>query len=276
MEGSGNPEGFEDSLIKMQNMSVVEPTKLTLNSGFKFRCHKGIKCFTKCCSNINILITPYDVLRTKKRLGLPSEEFLEKHTYMEIDEKSTQPLVKLKMLNDEEKKCPFITPEGCMIYTDRPANCRYYPIGQGILRKGTDEGPVNEEFYFFVREPHCLGYQEDTEWTIGTWRIDQGVDLYDEMNREWKEVQLRRNLLTEKLDSNKQAQVYTAYYDMDRFRRFVFESRFLDIFEIDPDEIEKIKTDDVPLMKLGFRYVKYLLLLEETMKVRDKYLKDKK
>jgi len=260
----------------MQNMSVVEPTKLTLNSRFKFRCHKGIKCFTKCCSNINILITPYDVLRMKKRLGLPSEEFLEKHTYMEIDEKSTQPLVKLKMLNDEEKKCPFITPEGCMIYTDRPANCRYYPIGQGILRKGTDEGPVNEEFYFFVREPHCLGYQEDTEWTIGTWRIDQGVDLYDEMNKEWKEVQLRRNLLIEKLDSNKQAQVYTAYYDMDRFRRFVFESRFLDIFEIDPDEIEKIKTDDVPLMKLGFRYVKYLLLLEETMKVRDKYLKDKK
>jgi Fe-S-cluster containining protein len=260
----------------MQNMSVVEPTKLSLNSRFKFRCHKNVKCFTKCCSNINILLTPYDIVRMKKRLGLPSEEFLEKYTYMEIDEKSTQPLVKLKMLKDEEKKCPFVTPEGCTIYTDRPANCRYYPIGQGILRKGTDDGPVNEEFYFFIREQHCLGYQEDTEWTIGTWRIDQGVDLYDEMNREWKEVQLRRNLLTEKLDSNKQAQVYTAYYDMDRFRRFIFESRFLDIFEIDLDEIEKIKTDDIALMKLGFRYVKYLLLLEETMKVRDKHLKERK
>ncbi len=257
-------------------MSVVEPTKLTLNSRFKFRCHKGVKCFTKCCSNINILLTPYDIVRMKKRLGLPSEEFLEKYTYMEVDEKSTQPLVKLKMLKDEEKKCPFVTPEGCTIYTDRPANCRYYPIGQGILRKGTDDGPVNEEFYFFIREQHCLGYQEDTEWTIGTWRIDQGVDLYDEMNREWKEVQLRRNLLTEKLDSNKQAQVYTAYYDMDRFRRFIFESRFLDIFEIDLDEIEQIKTDDIALMKIGFRYVKYLLLLEETMKVRDKYLKERK
>jgi Fe-S-cluster containining protein len=260
----------------MQNMSVVEPTKLSLNSRFKFRCHKNVKCFTKCCSNINILLTPYDIVRMKKRLGLPSEEFLEKYTYMEIDEKSTQPLVKLKMLKDEEKKCPFVTPEGCTIYTDRPANCRYYPIGQGILRKGTDDGPVNEEFYFFIREQHCLGYQEDTEWTIGTWRIDQGVDLYDEMNWEWKEVQLRRNLLTEKLDSNKQAQVYTAYYDMDRFRRFIFESRFLDIFEIDLDEIEKIKTDDIALMKLGFRYVKYLLLLEETMKVRDKHLKERK
>ena len=41
------------------------------------------------------------------------------------------------------------------------------------------------------------------------------------------------------LDSNKQAQIYTACYDMDRFRRFVFESRFLDIFDISQEEIER-------------------------------------
>jgi hypothetical protein len=254
-------------------MKDVEPTKLSMKTGFNFKCHKGIKCFTKCCSKINILLTPYDIVRVKKRLGMSSEEFLEKYTRMEIDEKSTQPLVRLKMLDDEEKRCPFVTPEGCTIYSDRPANCRYYPIGQGTLRKATEQGPVNEEFYFFIREPHCMGYQENAKWTIQTWRSDQGVDIYDEMNREWKEIQLRRNPLVKALDSNNQAQVYTACYDMDRFRRFIFESRFLDIFEIDPDEIEKIKTDDVALMKLGFRYAKYILLLEETMKVKEKYLK---
>jgi hypothetical protein len=123
---------------------------------------------------------------------------------MEVDDKSTHPFVRLKMLGDNEKKCPFVTPEGCTIHTDRPANCRYYPIGQGTMRKGTDEGPVNEEFYFFIREPYCLGYQEDTEWTIQSWRDDQGVRLYDEMNREWKEVQLRRSPFAKELDSNKQ------------------------------------------------------------------------
>ncbi|NWF76371.1 MAG: YkgJ family cysteine cluster protein [Nitrospirae bacterium] len=259
----------------MPSMKDVEPSKLSMNSGFKFRCHKGIKCFTKCCSKINILLTPYDIVRMKKRLGMSSEEFLEKYTVMEIDEKSTLPLVRLKMLNDDEKKCPFVTPEGCTIYTDRPANCRYYPIGQGTLRKGTDKGPVNEEFYFFIKEPHCFGYQENTKWTIQTWRSDQGVDIYDEMNREWKEIQLRRNPLMEALDSNKQAQIYTACYDMERFRRFIFESRFLDIFEIEPTEVENIKTDDIALMKLGFRYSKYILLLEETMKVREDYKKQK-
>ena len=255
------------------SMKDVEPTQLTLKSKFKFRCHKGIKCFTKCCSNINILLTPYDVVRMKKRLGMSSEEFLEKYTYMEIDDKSSHPLVRLKMLEDNEKKCPFVTPEGCTIYSDRPANCRYYPVGQGILRKGTNEEIVNEEFYFFIREPHCLGYQEDTEWTIQSWKDDQEASLYDDMNREWKGIQLRRNPLSKDLDSNKQAQIYTASYDMDRFRRFVFESRFLDVFDIDKEEIEKIKTDEIALMKLGIRYIKFLLMLEDTMKVKKEYIK---
>jgi uncharacterized protein len=249
-------------------MKDVEPNQLTLNSRFKFRCHKDIKCFTKCCSNISILLTPYDIVRMKKRLGMSSEEFLDKYTHMEVDEKSSHPLVRLKMSGDSEKKCFFVTPGGCTIYSDRPANCRYYSIGQGIMRKGAEEGPVNEEFYFFIREPHCLGYQEDNEWTIQSWKDDQGVSLYDEMNREWKEMQLRRNPFGKNLDSNKQAQIYTASYDMDRFRRFVFESKFLDVFDISREEIEEIKTDDIALMKLGFKYIKYLLMLEETLKLK--------
>jgi len=259
--------------MPLPSMKDVEPTKLSLKSRFQFRCHKGIKCFTKCCSNINILLTPYDIVRMKNRLKMSSEEFLEKYTYMEIDDKSKQPLVRLRMLDDNDKKCQFVTSEGCTIYTDRPASCRYYPIGQGTLRKEGEKGPVNEEFYFFIREPHCLGYQENKEWTIESWKIDQEADLYDEMNRGWKEIQLRRNPLIKELDSNKQAQVYTASYDMDRFRRFVFESRFLDVFDIDKEEIEKIKTDEIALMKLGFKYIKYLLMLEETLKVKKEHLK---
>jgi uncharacterized protein len=261
--------------MPLPSMKDVDPTKLTLETKFKFRCHKDIRCFTKCCSNINILLTPYDIVRMKKRLGLSSEEFLEKYTRMELDEKSSHPLVRLKMLDDGEKRCPFVTPDGCTIYTDRPANCRYYPIGQGVMRKGTNDEPVNEEFYFFIKEPHCLGYQEDTEWTIQSWKDDQEASYYDGMNREWKEIQLRRHPFGESLDSNKQAQLYTASYDMDRFRRFVFESRFLEIFDIGAEEIDKIKTDDVALMKLGFKYIKYLLLLEQTLEVRKEHIKKK-
>jgi len=175
----------------------------------------------------------------------------------------------LKMRDNEEKTCPFVTPEGCSTYEDHFATCRYYPISQGIITKGSDRGPVNEEFYFFIREPHCLGYQEDKEWTIATWRIDQGVDIYDEMNSEWKEIQLMRNIFGgSELDPKKQAQLYMASYDIDRFRRFIFESRFLNIFDIDEENVEKIKTDDIALMRFGFQYLKYILMMEKTLTIK--------
>lgn len=246
-------------------MGAVEPIIRTLNSRFRFNCYKGIRCFTRCCSQRDILLTPYDILRMRKRLGVSSEEFLKKYTSIHINEKSSHPYAMLKMMGNGERKCHFVSHEGCTIYTDRPANCRYYPIGQGIMMRGSEI----DEFYFFIGDPYCLGYQEDKEWTIKTWRTDQGVDLYDEMNREWKEIELNRNAPWQpKLDPKKQSLLYMVNYDIDRFRRFIFESRFLDLFDIDGDEIERLKTDDIFLMKFGFKYTKYILMIEETLKVK--------
>ncbi len=261
----------------MSKMDVVVPVKLSLGSKFKFKCHKAIKCFTKCCSNIDILLTPYDILRLKNRLRLSSGEFLSKYSYVTIDEKSSLPHVMLKMQDDEHRTCPFVTGDGCSVYTDRPANCRYYPIGQGTLKISGEKGPEDEEFYFFINEAHCLGYQEDKEWNIESWRIDQEAHLYDEMNRDWKAMQLRKNSPGQpELDDNTQAQIYLACYDLDRFRRFIFESRFLDTFEVDEETIKRIKSDESELMKFGFNYVKYIMRVEQTLKVKDGILESKK
>lgn len=254
----------------MLSMKSVEPVRLSLDKKFKFRCHKGIACFTKCCNSIDIMLTPYDIIRLKTRLGISSGEFLNDYTYVEIDEKATHPFVFLKMNEDAERKCPFVTPDGCTIYSDRPANCRYYPVGQASLKKRDEktEEIIHEEFYFFVKEDHCLGYRENTEWTIKSWRDDQGVDVYDEMNRGWKEILFRRNLPGHELDDKKQKAFYMACYDVDRFRRFVFESGFLDKFDIGEKKVEKIKTDDVEMMNLGFDYTKFVLMMEETLKTK--------
>jgi hypothetical protein len=40
----------------------------------------------------------------------------------------------------------------------------------------------------------------------------------------------------------------------------VFESTFLRRFEVDEETVERIRTDDVELMKFGFRWVRYSLL----------------
>jgi Fe-S-cluster containining protein len=258
----------------LPSTKFVEPVELTLDSSFKFRCYKDISCFNTCCRHADMLLTPYDILRMKKKLGISSDEFLKKYTYVHIDEKSSHPFAVLKMMDDEEGKCHFVTPEGCGIYEDRPASCRYYPVGKGVMVKDSEQGPVPAEYYFLIREPGCCGYEEGKEWTIGTWRIEQGVDVYDEMNKEWSEIQLRRdNPGQPTLDKNKQPLIYMASYDIDRFRKFVFESKLLDIIDVDSEEIEKIKTDEIALMKFGFKYLKYILMLEETLKVKEEFIK---
>lgn len=260
----------------LPSTKYVEPVERTLDSKFKFGCHKDISCFNICCRNTDMLLTPYDILRMKTRLGMSSGDFLKQYTYVHIDEKSSHPFAVLKMLDDEGGRCPFVTAEGCSIYEDRPANCRYYPVGKGLMMKESEQGPVPEEFFFFIREPNCKGYDEDGEWTIESWRTAQGVDVYDEMNREWAQIQLRRdNPGRPKLDSSKQPLIYMASYDLDRFRKFVFESGFLNLFEIDDEEVEKIKADDVALMKFAFNYLKYILMLEQTMKVKEEHCKVK-
>ncbi|KKM16068.1 hypothetical protein LCGC14_1689520, partial [marine sediment metagenome] len=93
--------------------------------------------------------------------------------------------------------------------------------------------------------------------------------LYDKMNLEWKELLMRRDLPGQpKLDENKQMQFFMASYDMDRFRQYVFGSGLLDKFEIARDEIEAMKSDETALMQFGFRYLKFLLGLEETLQLK--------
>lgn len=254
----------------MLNMKPVQEVSLSKNSKFKFRCHKGLSCFNKCCSNIDIMLPPYDIIRLKKRLGISSGEFLQNYTYTHIDEKTSYPFVFLKMSQEKKGACPFLQESGCSIYTDRPAACRYYPIGQASLKK-LDEAlnkPVTEEFYFIVKEDHCLGFNEDKEWTIAEWRRDQEADLHDDMNRGWKEILFCKDMPQSAMDDKKQKAFYMACYDTDRFRSFVFDSRFLDLFDVDGATLQKMQTDDVELMKFGVDYAKYILMIEQTLKMK--------
>ena len=70
------PDDFDVEPLQKSKSDKVVPVKLTENSRFKFRCHKDVKCFTACCSNINIVLPPYDLLRLRKRLGMTTEDFI--------------------------------------------------------------------------------------------------------------------------------------------------------------------------------------------------------
>ena len=77
------------------------------------------------------------------------------------------------------------------------------------------------------------------------------------------------------LDPKSRHSFCMASYDLDTFRRFVFDSKFFDVFDINEEEIEKMRTDEIALMKFGVRYLKYVLMMEESLKVKPQGIRGK-
>jgi len=254
---------------KDDKMARIDPVRYSLDSEFKFKCHKGVKCFTKCCRDINIILTPYDIIRLKNCLSLSSEDFLTIYTEPQLLEKTDLPVVTLKLLDDELQSCPFVRDDGCLVYSDRPTACRYYPVGVAALSH--KEGSDAKDFYFFVNEPHCLGFEEDKNWTIAEWRKDQGVDIHDEINAGWTDLIVKKRsfpqniMLTEK----SKKMFFTASYDAEKFRQFIFESSFLTLYNIDDKTLEKIRSDDVALLEFGFRWLNSVLFKDDAFKINE-------
>lgn len=266
----------EKSLFgKEKNPSNILPTKYTLDSKIKFRCHPGVSCFTACCGNIDIILTPFDILRLRKYLNMPADEFLLRFSTPTYIQKTDLPGVKIHL--DEEGRCPFVTPEGCTIYPERPSACRYYPIGMANFHEGGEEGKDSEQFFFIVKEPHCKGHEEDKEWTIREWRADQGVDLCDEMNREWLEIVMRKKSFgfQAQLSDAAKKMFFMASTDTDKFRDFVFNSSFLKTYDVDQETLDKIKEDDIALMKFSFKYLASSLFGTKDIKIKEDLIKEK-
>lgn len=265
---------FGNSMAKTdKNPSNIEPAKLTMDSIIKFRCHPGVSCFTACCGNIKIILTPFDILRLRKYLNMPADEFLLRFTTPTYIEKTDMPGVMIHL--DEEGRCPFVTPEGCTIYQERPSACRYYPIGMANFHESAKEGQDAEKFFFKVSEEHCKGHEEDKEWTIREWREDQGVDLCDDMNREWMELVMRRKSFGHQANLSEQGKkiFFMASTDTDKFRSFVFESSFLEKYDIDQETLDLIKEDDIALMKFSYRYIASTLFGMQDITVREELVK---
>jgi len=239
-----------------KNPSNILPEKLVLDSPLQFECHPGVPCFTACCHSIKIVLTPYDILVLRQRLDIPAHEFVTQYTDPTYLEKTDMPGVQIK-LTEEKKACPFVTPEGCTVYEDRPTACRYYPVGMADFHEGGTDDAEEDKFFFLVKEPHCKGFEEPKKWTIREWRADQGVDKRDEMNKEWLRLVMRRKSFGHQatLSDAAKRMFFMASTDLESFRRFIFESSFLDIYEVDKETIDKIKNDDIELMHFSFAYL---------------------
>ncbi len=245
--------------------SPVVPEQFDEDHVIKFRCYKGIECFNACCSNIDITLTPYDILRLKNRLGMNSSEFLRKYTVpFEFGKNS---IAGVKLLPVEGgTACQFMTEEGCSVYSDRPTACRYYPVGLLSLRRADEN--FDRASYALVQEDHCKGHLEEREITIKDYRKEQGLDEYDELGRGWRQLVLKMKSAGPAIGKPSKTSLqffFMACYDLDRFREFLKSAGFQDIFDLPQDELDTLYQDDVALLKFGERMILQIMFGEESI-----------
>lgn len=229
-------------------------------STFRFACHPGVSCFTKCCRDLQLFLYPYDIIRLKKALGITSEEFLNNYCGVVQGANPFFPALMMVMSDNEKKTCPFLGDEGCKVYKDRPSSCRTYPLERAVDR--TPESGRPQEFYFMTNHPYCKGHDEDREWTVKEWLRDQNLLYFNEMDDLWAEMDTlfaNNPWQGEGVAGSRQLMAFMVCYNIDRFRQYVNDHALLDNFRLDKSHRKLIESDDEALLKFGFDWLKHIL-----------------
>ncbi len=247
--------------------SPVVPTLLDGTASVQFRCHAGIACFNACCKNIDISLTPYDILRLRKHLGITSGDFLARYTIPYEMEKGGLVGVKLRPV-EEGTACRFMTDQGCAVYSDRPTACRYYPIALLSMRRQDEY--VDRNAYALVQEDHCLGHQEPRSLSIEAYREEQGLQEYDDLGRGWRQLILKKKSSGPAVGKPTERSLqlfFMVCYDLDRFRQFVEARHFHEVYELS-DELREQISQDTGLMLFGFQFLRQVLFNEVSIPIK--------
>lgn len=234
---------------------------------FGFSCGPHVPCFNECCRDLNQFLTPYDVLRLARHLEMDSRDFLNTYTNRHIGPDTGLPVVTLRPAKDGQR-CPFVTPEGCSVYENRPSSCRMYPLAR-MLRRSRENGRL-EESYVLIHEPHCRGFECPTFVTPEQWVADQGLERYNEINDAMIEViSVKQQYLPGSLKRQTAEKLFSCLYDADAFKRGLAGQTAGECreFGLCPEEAER--GDDETVVRLAVKYAAEVLRHESEAAVND-------
>ncbi|TAN59239.1 MAG: hypothetical protein EPN26_00250 [Rhodospirillales bacterium] len=267
-----------DALRDTTGSDPVTPVRLKPEDSFNFRCHKDVACWNRCCHGADITLTPSDILRLSKHFKQSAGAFLATHTVPAFFPRTQLPVAKIKMGGDDGKgACPFMKAEGCSVYAVRPQTCRYYPLG--LVSMKMKDSPDKQDFHFLVREAHCLGHNESQTQNVAQYREQQGVLEAEAADRGWVDILMKMaswasmgGPMGKAPTQQTQKMFFMATTDVEGFRRFVLNTKFLETYDIAPEAVEDIKSDDEAALQLAFDWLKNILFNEPTIAMKEQVL----
>lgn len=250
-------QGKSDPMFNEEKAQKYLDSLPTVSEGqtFCFECNPDVPCFNRCCRQLTLPLTPYDVLRMRRRLGIASDVFLDKFATIKNFPDSGLPIGMLRMLKDPDETCPFVTPAGCQIYDDRPGACRSYPLGRGtsMSREG-----VAETFYL-VEEKHCQGFVDGRDWTPAEWFEHEGLGPYNAANDRYMRLGVMISASGAPLSGKMVSMAVLCLYQLDRFREFIEKMHIFSRVTVDEARQQAILTHDEELLNFGLDWLELIL-----------------
>lgn len=219
---------------------------------FRFACHPNVPCFNACCSDLTLMLTPYDALRLRRALGISAADFIQHFASRFTAPDTGFPMLRLAMRQERQKRCPFVSPEGCKVYADRPGACRTYPLGRATRLDA--DGTVVEQF-FVVQEPHCQGFEEAATWDAPAWLADQDLAAYNRYNDRYMRLMALARGKGAVLSDKQSQMVWLAQYQPDAFQEFIGKMGLFRLVEIDEERQRKVMTDEEEALVFGLDWL---------------------
>jgi len=236
--------------------------ELKTGETFQFACHPGVPCFNACCSDLSLMLTPYDVLRLRGRLKLAGREFMERYAVTAPAPDTGFPMARLRMREDlPGAPCPFVRREGCSVYADRPGACRTYPLGRATRPVGegkADAGDVTEQF-FIVQESHCRGFEAGPAWSAPEWLGDQDLKEYNRQNDRLMLLLARLKGAETRLTPKQGSMAFLALYTVDAFGSFLSDTGMLEKLELTDAKRADILSDEARRLEFAVDWLELAL-----------------
>jgi uncharacterized protein len=154
---------------------------LDRDSRFSYQCN----ACSRCCHHKAIRVSPYEILRLARNLGMTTTDFILRHTEAGGTVLMTR--------SENDSACIFLNRQGCSVHSDRPMVCRIYPLGCAIEHDG------RQSFGHMVPHPETAGVY-GTSATVADFLRQQRVEPFFEMTRRYKVLYQRMIDVLESLD----------------------------------------------------------------------------
>lgn len=226
---------------------------------FRLNVTQGSHVLPFVVKKVDLVLYPYDVIQLKNALQVSSEHFMYNYSRIVKGDNPFFPTVMLALTDEGQGECPFLKPEGCSVYENRPTDCRTYPLERAVARQVSRKGP--REHYFLAHHDYCKGHEESQRYTVKEYIREQRLEQYNTYNEMWTDLDtiFRSNPWEgEGAGGPKQQLAFMVCYNIDRFRELVIAENLLDQFKIARDRKRAIVRSDEELLKFGFDWLKLI------------------